>query len=149
MQYDHTQHGWIIVILLGTVIAYLWVIYLTTPFPLSIFLLGAGFFALLTLLFYRLRVRVNASGIWISYGIGLINIRVQPDEIHACEIVNTPWYYGWGIRYTPKGMLYNLQGSRAVRIDYKKEGSRKSLMIGTDEPEELQRALARWYGLSL
>lgn len=77
----------------------------------------------------------------MSYGIGLIRIRFKIDKLEATQIIKTPWYYGLGIRVTPKGMLYNIQGSKAVEIKYLGNGKSKSVMIGTAEPELLVKAL--------
>lgn len=51
-----------------------------------------------------------------------------------------PLYYGWGIHLTPHGWLYNVSGSDAVEIRMK---TGKKYRIGTDVPEELERAISR------
>ncbi len=48
------------------------------------------------------------------------------------------WYYGWGIRLTPHGRLYNLSGLEAVEVQL---NTGKKFRIGTDEPDALVRAL--------
>jgi hypothetical protein len=55
--------------------------------------------------------------------------------------VRNPWYYGWGIRITPDGLLYNVSGTRAVEITLT-DGSK--LRLGTDEPEALCQAIRSW-----
>ncbi|GAB6057872.1 hypothetical protein [Desulfonatronum parangueonense] len=59
-------------------------------------------------------------------------------NIAAVRAVRNPWYYGWGIRLTPQGALYNVSGLDAVEVRTK-DG--KAFRIGTDEPEKLQRVL--------
>lgn len=65
--------------------------------------------------------------------------KVEPlANIAAVRTVRNPWYYGWGIRLTPRGTLYNVSGLDAVEIRTK---NGKTFRIGTDEPENVQRAL--------
>ncbi len=45
-------------------------------------------------------------------------------------------YGGWGIRYGRKGMAYNVSGDRGVQLELK---NGKSLLIGSQRPEELER----------
>ncbi len=52
--------------------------------------------------------------------------------------MKNPWYYGWGIRLTPHGWLYNVSGSYAVEIKTK---TGKKYRIGTDVPNELEKAI--------
>ncbi len=49
-----------------------------------------------------------------------------------------PCYYGWGIRWTPNGWLYNVSGFYAVEIKMK---TGKKYRIGTDAPNELEKAI--------
>jgi hypothetical protein len=53
--------------------------------------------------------------------------------------VRNPWYYGWGVRLTPHGILYNVSGLNAVEL-LLDDGRR--VRVGTDEPDALVRALA-------
>ena len=45
-------------------------------------------------------------------------------------------YGGWGIRYGRKGMAYNVSGDRGVQLEF---NDGKSLLIGSQRPEELER----------
>jgi hypothetical protein len=63
---------------------------------------------------------------------------VRIEDIQSAEVVENPWYAGWGIRITPQGMLYNVSGFQAVEMRMK-NGSR--FRLGTDEPESLQGAI--------
>tara|TARA_R110002049_G_scaffold246847_5_gene420958 strand:+ start:4351 stop:4749 length:399 start_codon:yes stop_codon:yes gene_type:complete len=99
--------------------------------------------AVIFLLFYRLKVKVQNKTLKIYYEIGLIHFTFKMDEITKVESIKTPWYYGYGIRLTPDGWLYNAHGSQALEIKYMYKGKNKSVMIGTPEPEELKKALLR------
>jgi hypothetical protein len=47
-------------------------------------------------------------------------------------------YGGWGIRYGTAGKAYNVRGDRGVRLEFR-DG--KKVLIGSQRPEELARAL--------
>jgi hypothetical protein len=68
---------------------------------------------------------------------------VQLADIASCAVVQNPWWYGWGIRLTPQGWLYNVAGRSAVEIRLK---SGKRFRIGTDEPQQLCQALQQALG---
>ncbi|TNE80628.1 MAG: hypothetical protein EP332_06965 [Bacteroidetes bacterium] len=97
---------------------------------------------LVMLMFYQLRIRVFADHIKLTYGIGL-NINLKFDRILKADPIKTPWYYGFGIRITPQGMLYNIQGRTALVVYYERNGKPKKVMIGTDKPDELFKALQK------
>ena len=49
-------------------------------------------------------------------------------------------YGGRGIRFGRQGMAYNVGGNRGVKIKLK---NGKQALVGSQKPEELQRALER------
>jgi hypothetical protein len=59
-------------------------------------------------------------------------------SIEAYRVVENPWYYGWGIRFTPRGWLFNVSGFSAIELQMK---SGKLYRIGTDDPEGLAKAV--------
>ena len=74
----------------------------------------------------RLTVSVSNDSLRIRFGpIGLV-----PDGVARYRrssrppAVTNPWYYGFGIRWTPNGTLYNVSGRHAVEIllHVRKEG---------------------------
>lgn len=111
------------------------------PLPLIPFLVSAGLFVFIGSLFYQLTIELNGSVLKLIYGIGLIRITFKIDRLVAVKTIKTPWYWGLGIRITPKGMLYNIQGSKAVKIEYISNSKSKSVMVGTPEPERLKQVL--------
>ena len=151
--YRHTQFGTVIVVAIGTVIAAViasvaisltvlpasaWVVEIAT-----ITLLAASWavFAIVLLaLFASLTVEIDAEHLRIRFGIGLIRKRFPLDQIDTCRPVRNSWIYGWGIRLTPHGWLYNVSGQEAVELKMK---SGKTCRIGTDEPEVLTAALQK------
>jgi hypothetical protein len=102
-----------------------------------------GVLALVALLFGSLQVRIDEQGIFVRFGIGVIRRKISLSDVRTFFEVRNPWYYGWGIRLTPSGTLYNVSGLSAVEL-WLKNGKR--LRIGTDEPAALQRALVERLG---
>ena len=94
--------------------------------------------ALILGLFSSLKVPVTASEIKLLFGMGLIHRTISRDSIESVAAVRNSWWYGFGIRLTPHGWLWNISGLDAVEITYK-DG--KKFRIGTDEPEKLLQAL--------
>jgi hypothetical protein len=94
--------------------------------------IGAALFASLT-------VRVTDRALHFYFGPGFWEKQIPLDEIVAARAVRNSSWYGWGIRLTPHGWLYNVSGLDAVEIE-KTDGT--TLRIGTDEPEKLAEVLA-------
>ena len=99
------------------------------------------------MLVYKLTIRIVGRTIEVVYGIGIIKINIKIDTLHRVEVVRTPFYLGWGIRLTPKGWLYNINGFKAVRIVYERKGKNKTVMLGTLEPEYLKVYLEQFLGI--
>ena len=135
--YRHTQFGTVNVVI---VIAILPLVFLPA------WLAGAALIAWLILilllgilvLFYNLTVSIDDTHLRIRFGIGLIRKRFPLDQIDSCRPVRNSWLYGWGIRLTHRGWLYNVSGLEAVELKMK---SGKTCRIGTDEPRVLAAAL--------
>ncbi len=151
MTYEKTQTGWLTIFIFSIVMVNLTVCYIleigTSPLPLEVYLILMSIFALLLLVFYRLKIKVDGSGIHIVYGIGLIHIKIEPEKINRVTVVKTPWYAGFGIRITEKGMLYNIQGLNAVEISYLK-GTNKTVQIGSNDALGLKHFLEKAYPVS-
>jgi hypothetical protein len=90
------------------------------------------------LLFYRLGVTVEPDRIRAVFGIGLIGKDIPVAAVVRAEVVRTRPWWGYGIRWTPSGWLYNVAGRHAVRLEIR--GGR-AVMIGTDEPDALKAAI--------
>ncbi len=135
--YRHTQIGYPMIV--GLVIPIAVEIYLivTVGFTTMVLLILAMLSASL-LLFSTLTVTIESGEIVLRYGIGLIRKRFSLSDVASCGIVRNKWYYGWGIRLTPHGWLYNVSGLDAVELTMR-EG--KKVRIGTDVPEEFERAI--------
>ena len=138
-QYKHTQIGYLLLISYG--VAALFMVYLNVMVdfhPLAF----AGLIIILIVLrvFSRLTVTIDDQIIKVEFGLRVIR-RVFPlNEIEVYRVVRNPWYYGWGIRLTPRGWLFNVSGLSAIELEMK---NGKRYRIGTDEPENLAKALGK------
>ena len=94
----------------------------------------------LLVLFSTLTVSVQDQAVGVSFGPGLIRRRIPLSRIRDVRVVRTPWYYGWGIRLTPSGWLWNVSGLGGVEVQFD-DGHR--FRIGSDEPEKLAEVLLR------
>lgn len=90
--------------------------------------------------FRSLTVTVTADEVRVHFGSGWPRRTIPLGEVRACRVVRNRWWYGFGIRLTPHGWLWNLDGLDAVELDL--PGDRR-FRIGTDEPGALQQALQR------
>ena len=88
--------------------------------------------------FSRLAVDVDDATVSVGYAAGLARRRIDLRQIERAETVKTAWYAGWGIRFTPDGLLYNAWGRQGVKLQLV---SGKKLTIGSDEPELLLAAI--------
>lgn len=95
--------------------------------------------ALLYLLFNGLTVSVSQKDIIIKFGYGLIKKRIKREDINHAKIVRNKVIYGWGIRLTPHGWLWNIQGLDAIELSLK---NGKCFRIGTNQPKLLLDALS-------
>jgi len=135
--YKHTQVGYLIITIFGICLIYIvgimaifgfeWIFFTT----LIILGICVGVFSTLT-------VVIMEDILEIRFGIGIIRKKFHLKDIESCQVVKNPWYYGWGIRLTPHGWLYNVSGFYAVEIKMK---TGEKYRIGTDVPTDLVRAI--------
>lgn len=152
MKYESNQTGWFFITIILAVLIVVTTGYYyqlgNNPLPTNVFQLLLFVFILILINFYKLKIRVDDTGINILYGIGLIHIKLQPGSITSVQTVKTSWLYGFGIRITLKGMLYNIQGRDAVRISYVEDGKSKTVTIGSEDPDKLKTFLEKKYKVS-
>ncbi len=136
--YEHTQRGSVII---GAALAAILIILA------SMYLFGAVWVTALVLCIMlgllaicsTLTVTVQDGSVQIRFGpVPLIRNAWLLSDIVSATPVTTPWYYGYGIRYTPHGILYNVSGPHSVELLLV---SGKKVRIGTDEPAALCSAI--------
>ena len=91
-------------------------------------------------LFFSLTVTVDNRAVTVVYGVGIIRKRISLSQIRSHCPVRNKWYYGWGIRLIPGGLMYNISGLDAVELTL---NSGYIFRIGTDEPYRLSDAIGK------
>jgi len=141
MTYKHTQSGTLMKIVLGLTLCLLLIISAVNGWQTT-FLLSMGGATLLILLvlylFGSLTVEITDEELQHWFGPGFWKKSYLLQDIESAEIVRNCWIYGWGIRLTPHGWLYNVSGLDAVQIQLR---SGRKFRIGTDDAEGLTAAL--------
>ena len=136
-RYKHTQIGYFLVTVYSIVVLFLGYLNIMANFhPLT--LIGLIIVLIVLGTFSRLTVTVDDQMIKIQFGFSVIRKAFPLKEIEAFRVVRNPWYYGWGIRFTPRGWLFNVSGFSAIELRMK---NGKLYRIGTDEPDNLAKAL--------
>lgn len=143
--YKKVQYGWILMSIIGAVCIGLVVFYevveethtLAEPFTIG----TIGFFLLLMALFYRLEVTVDHQRINLVFGIGIIRKSIPLSDIDKVSPVRNKFWYGWGIRLTPHGWLWNISGYEAVELILK--SNNRKFRIGCIDGKELSKAIKK------
>ena len=90
-------------------------------------------------LFGTLTVVVDQDTVSCQFGpVGLIRKRLALADIRRAAAIRTSPLWGWGLRLTPRGWLWNVWGLNAVEFEMT-NGARFS--VGTDQPQALLDAL--------
>jgi hypothetical protein len=100
--------------------------------------LGAAILAVVGTLFSTLTIEVTPKELVWYFGPGVWRKRVKRSDIESAAPVTNKWWWGWGVRLTPRGWLYNVGGLKGVEIALM-DGH--TFRLGSDEPEALARAL--------
>ena len=146
--YRHTQVGVLMSIMLAFACAGLLWAGISEGWPAIIAGgLGGALAALAAclVLFTTLTVRIGDGVLAVRFGPGFPRRTIRLADIASARAVRNHWLSGYGIHRVGSGWLYNVSGRDAVEVELR--GGR-SIRIGTDEPEELLRALAQ-AGVSL
>jgi len=139
--YKHTQTGWATLVTAACVFP---IVAIATQAGMAgmgaLTLLSLTVVGLIAAMFGWMTVTLTSDRFSWRFGIGLIGKSVSVADIRGTRSVRNPWYYGWGVRLTPKGWLYNVSGLSAIEIEL---ANGRHLLIGTDEPDVLQAELQK------
>lgn len=143
IKYQKTQYGYLLTIIFSIIniaIAYLGINQIgSKPIPLVITVILFVLFLGIMLSFYKLTISIDNEKLNIKFGIGFIKKTFLINEISLIEKIKTPWYYGIGIRLTPKGWLWNVKFGDAIYLQNKNKTT--SFLIGTDDADEIIKNL--------
>ena len=136
--YRRTQVGTVTVLAVGAAVVLIVALSAQTgwhPVAVAVLVLLVAALAM----FCCLTIEIDRRQLRCFFGPGLIRRTIAVHEIVSAQPVRNRWYYGWGIRMTPTGWMFNVSGLDAVDLGLA-SGSR--FRIGTDRPDEVIRALA-------
>lgn len=105
---------------------------------------GATLFVfVLALTFSSMTIVVRPGEIAWWFGVGWPRGRLSLDGLADASATRSAFWQGWGVHLTRKG--WNLRVHNAVRL---RTAGNRSVLIGTDRPQELLDAIARarWAG---
>ncbi|MCA8941179.1 MAG: hypothetical protein KDB80_01350 [Planctomycetes bacterium] len=140
--YRHTQVGTVILVTIAvvgiTMVALSFLARPHEPAVTTIAIVTAAALLLVAGMFSTLTVEVDERRVEIRFGPGWIRRRIPLGDIARVEAVRNSWWYGWGIRLTPSGWLWNVSGLDAVELELR---TGRRFRIGTDEPERLADVL--------
>ncbi|HSJ72492.1 MAG TPA: hypothetical protein VLA29_12690 [Acidimicrobiia bacterium] len=88
--------------------------------------------------FSRLEVRVDGEAVHVVFGAGKPHRTFPLHTISQATAVRNKWWYGFGIRRTPQGWMYNAWGLDAVEL-LLTDGKR--FRIGTNDVDGLHSAI--------
>ena len=137
LRYHHTQIGYVILATIGgsmLLIAKLMSLYEFNWIPLVVL----AILAICLVLFATLTVEIDEHSLRLRFGPGLIRKKISLTDIESHQMEKNHWYYGWGIRRTPHGWLWNVSGLDAVELLL---SNGKKFRVGTDDPEGLTSSL--------
>jgi len=145
--YRHTQFGRVWMVVMGFVLLVIVMVLLELPPgpPRSVVAAFILFPIVLGVLFTSVTTIVTEAEFVHYFGPGFWRKRIALSDIVSFAQVRNKWWYGFGIRYTPHGWLYNVWGLEAVECRLQ---SGRTFRVGTDEPRELIEALERARGPS-
>ncbi len=139
--YHHVQQGWLMPVALfgGAAFSALILCIAGTEedLPLALWLVPALILAC-GFVFSGLGVSVDARGVHVRWGFGWPSKHFAWHEIESFESCEHGWWYGYGLRWTPRGWLWNIQGPWAVRLKLR---NGKCFHIGTDDLDGLLAAM--------
>ncbi len=149
-KYKEFQFGWII--FLFVVPAHVLVNYLylagigNKPMSYGSILFGNIVLFSIYILFYGLTTRLTINVLTVSFGIGIIKKKIAVGRIACVKETKNNMIYGWGLRFIPNGIMYNISGSQAVELSFK--DSSRVFRIGTQNPDLLMQEIQKSISIS-
>ncbi len=149
MDYQHTQSGkFAIPVFVGLALLLLVIISLSSATFTGLVVMGLflAFIGVVLVGFSRMTVTIEGDQAAVRFRFGWPARHIDLKDVHRVEPVRNKIWYGFGIRLTPQGWMYNVWGLDAVQLNF---GDGKAFRIGTDEPDALTAALNTAMGTDL
>jgi hypothetical protein len=90
-------------------------------------------------IFSRMHTEVTDRQLRVAFRPGWPRRTIPLDRIRSARPVRSSWLWGWGVRLTHRGWLWNVSGLTGVELEFQGGGR---FRIGTDDPGGLLEALA-------
>lgn len=88
----------------------------------------------------RMKTVVTKENILLTY-FPFVRKTISLSDIETMKVINYGFVGGWGIRlWTSFGTVYNVRGNKGLHIKLK---NGKQLVIGTQQPQELEKVVAQ------
>ena len=144
-KYKEFQFGWIIFLFVVPAHVLINYLYLTgfgsQPMNLGSILFGNGILTLIYILFYGLTTQLTEGVLSVSFGIGIIKKKISLDRVAGVKETRNNNIYGWGLRFIPNGIMYNISGNEAVELKFK--DSSRVFRIGTQHSTLLKQEIVK------
>ncbi len=132
--YKHRQPGYVIMIVTAAIFIYSSEYVINGRYSSLEFIIILATILVCLIFFFSQTVEISHDTVKISMGIGIIKKRIDLNSITGSKVVKNRWYTGWGIRFIPRGMMFNVSGLYAVELEL---ASGNVFRIGTDDPDNL------------
>lgn len=140
--YDRAQRSWALLLATGLASPLMLGAALLAPLPGAgprvVLALGGAVLLLVALVFSRLRVRVADGRLHVAFGAGWPARTFALADLVEAQAARNRWWWGFGIRWTPHGWMWNVSGLDAVQLTFR-DGRR--FRVGTADPQGLLTAL--------
>ena len=143
IKYKRFQFGWVITLIFLIFIIWMTLAYIyqwgNNPVDSTGYIFFLILFGGILSAFYGMTVIVTDNQIKIKFGIGLITKKIDLSQVKSATAQSYPIYYGYGIRFIPNGILYNVSGTHAVELKFKNKS--RVIQIGTNDWEKLTEVI--------
>ena len=114
--YRHTQVGYVTLLAtIGATAAWLLAFGARVPMPRPVYVTTGTVLLLAGVFFSSLTIEVTDGELQSYFGPGFWRKRVRLADVAGAELASSQWWEGWGIRVTPRGMLYNVSAPARSR----------------------------------
>lgn len=98
------------------------------------------FLVIILFVIMRMKTVVTQENIQLTY-FPFLWKTINLSDIETMKVINYGFVGGWGIRlWTSYGTVYNVRGNKGLHIKLK---NGKQLVIGTQQPQELEKVVAQ------
>jgi hypothetical protein len=125
-----TQVGWVFLIIIPAVSYFVWQMDPTSSKLMPMYMI----MGLILINFSCMTIKVDDDFVRVAFGIGLIRWKYPISNIEQCKSISY-LALGWGIRFRPGAILFNVSGNKAIELTIK--GKDRKVWLGTDRPDEL------------